>query len=258
MPVISETGIPRMNSFLHIIDSLSAWTGKAFAWCIVVLTASTCYEVFVRYVLNDPTVWAFDMSVQMYGALFMMAGAYALSQDAHVRGDVVYRLLPIKMQASIDLILYIIFLGPGAVALIYYGAGFASDSWRYNEVSWSSPARIQIYFFKTLIPISGALLLLQGFAEAARCVHCIKHGFYPARLHDVQETETMVMHEREDLEHEDKSHEQGGATDCPDDAGALYYRCAARLSDRLYADRNGVGFRLLRLLRPPAHADDFR
>ena len=107
-----------MTRILHFIDSLSAWSGKAFAWCIVILTFSTCYEVFMRYVLNAPTVWAFDMSVQMYGALFMMSGAYALSQDAHVRGDVVYRLLKIKTQAKIDLVLYILFLMPGALALI--------------------------------------------------------------------------------------------------------------------------------------------
>jgi len=188
-----------MTRILHFIDSLSAWTGRAFAWCIVVLTFSTCYEVFVRYVLNSPTVWAFDMSIQMYGALFMMAGAYALSQDAHVRGDVIYRLMPKKVQASIDLLLYTIFLAPGAVALIYYGYGFAVDSWFYKEVSWSSPSRIQIYFFKTLIPISGALLLLQGIAEAVRCVQCIRTGEWPARLHDVQETETMLVHEIEDL-----------------------------------------------------------
>ncbi len=188
-----------MTRILHFIDSLSAWTGKTFAWCIVILTFSTCYEVFVRYVLNAPTVWAFDMSVQMYGALFMMAGAYALSQDAHVRGDVVYRLMPIKVQASIDLVLYIIFLAPGAAALIYYGYWFASDSWFYKEVSWSSPSRIQIYFFKTLIPISGALVLLQGIAESVRCIICIRTGAWPPRLHDVQETETMLMHEQEDL-----------------------------------------------------------
>ena len=175
--------------------------GKAFAWCIVILTFSTCYEVFVRYVLNAPTVWAFDMSVQMYGALFMMAGAYALSQDAHVRGDVVYRLLSTRKQAFIDLVLYIIFLLPGAAALIYYGYGFAADSWFYKEVSWSSPARIQIYFFKTLIPISGVLILLQGFAESVRCVICMKTGEWPARLHDVEETETMLLHESEDLSH---------------------------------------------------------
>jgi TRAP-type mannitol/chloroaromatic compound transport system permease small subunit len=188
-----------MTRLLHFIDSLSAWVGKAFAWCIVILTFSTCYEVFVRYVLNAPTVWAFDISVQMYGALFMMAGAYALSQDAHVRGDVIYRLLSRRTQAGIDLALYILFLMPGAMALIFYGYGFAADSWFYKEVSWSSPARIQIYFFKTLIPVSGTLVFLQGFAESVRCVICLRTGSWPARLHDVQETETMLMNEQEDL-----------------------------------------------------------
>lgn len=188
-----------MTRLLHFIDSLSAGMGKAFAWCIMILTFSTVYEVFVRYALNSPTVWAFDMSVQMYGALLIMTGAYALSQDAHVRGDVVYRLMPKKVQASIDLVLYILFLGPGAAAMVFYGYGFAADSWFYKEVSWSSPSRIQIYFFKSLIPISGLLLLLQGFAESVRCVICIKTGEFPPRLHDVQETETMLMHEKEDL-----------------------------------------------------------
>ena len=188
-----------MTRILHFIDSLSAWSGKAFAWCIVILTFSTCYEVFVRYVLNSPTTWAFDMSIQMYGALFMMSGAYTLSQGAHVRGDVLYRLLSYKTQATIDVVLYILFLAPGAAALIYYGYGFAADSWFYKEVSWSSPARIQIYFFKTLIPIAGTLLFLQGLAEATRCVLCIRTGEWPARLHDVQETETMLMNEQEDL-----------------------------------------------------------
>ena len=189
-----------MTRILHFIDSLSAWFGKAFAWCIVVLTFSTCYEVFVRYVLNSPTVWAFDMSVQMYGALFMMCGAYALSQGAHVRGDVLYRLMSTKTQAKIDLVLYILFLMPGAIALVYYGYGFAADSWFYKEVSWSSPARIQIYFFKSLIPIAGFLVALQGFAECVRCIICIQTGAWPERLHDVQETETMLMNEQQDLQ----------------------------------------------------------
>jgi TRAP-type mannitol/chloroaromatic compound transport system permease small subunit len=189
-----------MNPFLHFVDSLSAWVGKAFGWCIVVLTFATCYEVFVRYVLNAPTAWAFDMSVQMYGALFMMAGAYTLSRNGHVRGDVIHRLLPVKVQASIDLALYILFLLPGVFALIWYGSRFAADSWSYKEVSWSSPARVQIYFFKTLIPIAGTLVLLQGIAEAARCVICLRTGKWPARLHDVEETETMALHQHEDEE----------------------------------------------------------
>lgn len=193
-----------MTRILHFIDSLSAWFGKAFAWCIVILTFSTCYEVFVRYVLNAPTLWAFDMSVQMYGALFMMCGAYTLSQGAHVRGDVLYRLLPKKTQAKIDFVLYILFLMPGAVALIYYGYGFAADSWFYKEVSWSSPARIQIYYFKTLIPIAGVLILLQGIAEAVRCLICIKTGEWPPRLHDVQETEAVLMKEQQELRDREK------------------------------------------------------
>jgi len=196
-----------MTRILYFIDSLSAWTGKAFAWCIVILTFSTCYEVFVRYVLNAPTVWAFDMSVQMYGALFMMCGAYALSQGAHVRGDVLYRLMSNKTQAKIDLVPYIIFLLPGAMALIFYGYGFAADSWFYKEVSWSSPTRIQIYFFKTLIPIAGTLVLLQGFAEAVRCVICIKTGEWPERLHDVQETEIRLMKEQQELHRQEKDHD---------------------------------------------------
>jgi TRAP-type mannitol/chloroaromatic compound transport system permease small subunit len=186
-----------MNPFLVFVDSLSAWVGKAFGWCIMVLTFATCYEVFVRYVLNAPTAWAFDMSVQMYGALFMMAGAYTLSRNGHVRGDVLHRLLPKRVQAGIDLTLYILFLLPGCFALIWYGYDFAADSWRYKEVSWSSPARVQIYFFKTLIPVAGALVLLQGVAEATRCVMCLRTGEWPPRLHDVEETETMALHTQE-------------------------------------------------------------
>ena len=204
-----------MNSYLRFADTLSAWMGKAFGWCIMVLTFATCYEVFVRYVLNAPTAWAFDMSVQMYGALFMMAGAYTLSRNGHVRGDVIHRLLPVKVQASIDLTLYILFLLPGVFALIWYGWDFAADSWRYKEVSWSSPARVQIYFFKTLIPLAGLLVLIQGIAEAMRCVICLRTGTWPPRLHDVEETETMAKHQQENgaSEHATGSAEQGRGTE---------------------------------------------
>jgi TRAP-type mannitol/chloroaromatic compound transport system permease small subunit len=192
--------VVRMNSFIHFADSLSGWVGKAFGWCIMVLTFATCYEVFVRYILNSPTAWAFDMSVQMYGALFMMAGAYTLSRNGHVRGDVIHRLLPIKVQAGIDLVLYFLFLLPGVFALIWYGYEFAADSWRYKEVSWSSPARVQIYYFKTLIPLAGFFVLVQGIAEVLRCIHCLRTGEWPPRLEDVEETETMAIHQRQDVE----------------------------------------------------------
>ena len=182
-----------MLNWIHYIESLSQWVGKAFGWCILILTLSVSYEVFVRYVLNSPTVWAFDMMVQMYGALFLMAGAYTLAQDAHVRGDVLYRLFSVRWQARVDLLLYILFFFPGMIALFWYGWEIASDSWRYKEVSWNSPARIQIYFFKTLIPVSGALLMIQGVAEMARCWIAMKTGKWPERIADVKETEDLLI-----------------------------------------------------------------
>ena len=182
-----------MTKFVYAIESLSNWVGKAYGWCILILTLSVTYEVFVRYVLNKPTVWAFDMMIQMYGALFLMAGAYALAQDSHVRGDVLYRLFPVRMQAFLDFLLYLLFFFPGMIALAWYGAEIASDSWRYKEVSWNSPARIQIYFFKTLIPLAGGLLILQGLAELVRCAKAMQSGVWMKRLDDVKETEEALM-----------------------------------------------------------------
>ncbi|WP_299405508.1 TRAP transporter small permease subunit [uncultured Roseobacter sp.] len=178
--------------FVHAIEGLSLWVGRAFGWCILILTLSVSYEVLVRYVLNAPTVWAFDMMIQMYGALFLMCGAYALAQDTHVRADVVYRLFPVKVQASLDFLLYFLFFFPGVTALVWFGYEIASDSWRYKEVSFNSPASIQIYFFKSLIPVAGALLMIQGVAELVRCVIAIRTGEWPERLADVKETEDLL------------------------------------------------------------------
>lgn len=182
-----------ITRFIYSVEGLNVWIGRAFGWCILILTLSVSYEVFVRYVLNAPTVWAFDMMVQMYGALFLMAGPYALAQDAHVRGDVLYRLFPVRWQARIDFVLYLIFFFPGMMALFWYGWEIAADSWRYKEVSWNSPARIQIYFFKTLIPLAGALLMLQGLAELFRCARAMRLGEWMPRLDDVKETEDLLM-----------------------------------------------------------------
>jgi len=187
-------------SLIHTIEQLSIWVGRAFGWCILILTLSVAYEVFVRYVLNAPTLWAFDMMVQMYGALFLMAGPYALAQDTHVRADLVYRFLPIRWQARIDLVLYIIFFFPGMAALVWYGWEIAMDSWRYKEVSWNSPARIQIYFFKTLIPLAGGLFILQGFAECLRCYLAMKSNKWLPRLEDARETEKILMDQESELE----------------------------------------------------------
>lgn len=181
-----------VTSVIHAIEQLSIWVGRAFGWCILILTLSVAYEVFVRYVLNAPTVWVFDMMVQMYGALFLMAGPYALAQDTHVRADVIYRFLSVRWQGRVDLLLYIVFFFPGMLALVWFGWEIAGDSWRYKEVSWNSPARIQIYFFKTLIPLAGALFIIQGVAECMRCYLAIKTNEWLPRLEDSRETEDIL------------------------------------------------------------------
>src|SRR4051812_23968163 len=144
-----------MQRFLLAIDRFSMTVGHTFAWCILILTLGTSYEVFVRYVLKNPTSWAFDMSYILYGALFIMSGAYTLSRNAHVRGDVIFRLLPPRVQGTIELILYFIFFSPGVTALIIAGYGYAHDSYGYKEVSVNSPAGMPIWQLKALIPIAG-------------------------------------------------------------------------------------------------------
>ena len=188
-----------MIPIIHAIERLSIWIGRSFGWCILILTLSVAYEVFVRYVINAPTVWAFDMMVQMYGALFLVAGPYALAQDSHVRADVVYRFLQPRWQALVDIILYILFFFPGMMALFWFGYVIASDSWRYKEVSWNSPARIQIYFFKSLIPLAGGLFILQGVAECMRCYLAMKNNEWLSRQQDSRETEDLLVVQAKEL-----------------------------------------------------------
>lgn len=187
-----------MEKFIYTVDSLSAWVGKAFAWCILILTFGVGYEVFVRYLLRNPTSWAFDISYMMYGTLFMMAGAYALSRDSHVRGDVFYRLWKPKTQATIEFILYFLFFFPGVLALIVAGFDYAGESWRYKEVSVMSPAGIPIFQFKLVIPAAGCLLLVQGIAQCCRCIVCLRTGAWPKHLEDIEETETILQHVHEE------------------------------------------------------------
>ncbi len=188
-----------MTRFLFFIDSLSTWVGKSFAWLILVLTFGISYEVFVRYVLRAPTSWAFDFSYINYGALFLMAGAYTLSRNGHVRADVLYRFWPPRRQASMDLVLYIIFFLPAVCAFIYSGWKYAYFSVSFREVSIFSPAGVPVFPLKALIPVTGLLLLLQGIAEIIRCILCIRLGAWPRRLHDVEETESIIMAEKKHL-----------------------------------------------------------
>ena len=188
-----------MEQFIFLVDKISAWVGKAFAWCIMIMTLGVSYEVFVRYLLRDPTSWAFDISYMMYGTLFMMAGAYTLSRDGHVRGDVLYRLWKPRTQATVELTLYVLFFFPAVIALILAGLDYAGESWSYGEVSVMSPANVPIFQFKTITPVAGGLLFLQGLAQSCRAIICLKTGQWPQHLEDVEEMETMMLHQKEDV-----------------------------------------------------------
>jgi TRAP-type mannitol/chloroaromatic compound transport system permease small subunit len=180
-----------VQNVLHTIDGISTWVGKAAAWLIMLLMTVVCIEVFKRYILNAPTAWIFDADNMMYGTLFMLCGAYTLAQNAHVRGDFLYSSMRPRMQASLDITLYLVFFVPGIAALIFAGSFYAADSWRILEHSNVTSDGPPVYHFKTIIPIAGALVRLQGVAEIMRCVVCLKTGEWPSRLADVAETDVI-------------------------------------------------------------------
>jgi TRAP-type mannitol/chloroaromatic compound transport system permease small subunit len=178
-----------MQKLLLFVDKFSTFVGKAFSWLIVGLTLLISWEVFSRYALDNPHAWAFDAMIMLYGTLFMMAGAYTLSKNGHVRGDVLYGFFRPRTQATLDLLLYIVFFIPGVIALTYAGYFYAAESWAINEHSNITADGPPVYPFKTVIPLAGGVLLLQGLVEIARCIICLRDGAWPSREEDVVEVD---------------------------------------------------------------------
>jgi len=192
-----------MQKLLLFVDKVSTFIGHAFSWLIVTLTLLITWEVFSRYALDNPHAWAFDIMIQMYGTLFMMAGAYTLAKAGHVRGDVLYGFFTPRVQASIDLTLYILFFIPGVIALTYAGYYYAGDSWRILEHSSITADGPPLYQFKTVIPVAGAILLVQGIVEIIRCGICLKEGDWPSREEDVEEVDVDKLKEMVHVKDED-------------------------------------------------------
>jgi len=181
-----------MQNFLLAVDRLSTFIGRFFAWAIVLLTLMVAWEVFSRYLLLNPHAWALDAQIMLYGILFMMAGAYALAHQAHVRGDILYASFSPRVQAAIDLILYGLFYFPSVLALIWAGWNFANESLAIRENTFS-PEPLPLYPFKFVIPVAGALLLLQGVVEVLRCVICLRDNRWPPRSKDVEEIDVEEL-----------------------------------------------------------------
>ena len=184
-----------MQKLLLFIDKVSTFVGHAFSWLIIALTALISWEVFSRYVLDNPHAWAFDAMIMLYGTLFMMSGAYTLSKNGHVRGDVLYGFFEPRTQATLDLILYFLFFIPGVVALTYAGYFYAAESWAINEHSNITADGPPVYPFKTVIPLAGIFLLAQGVVEIVRCIVCIRQGYWPSREDDVEEVDVDKLKE---------------------------------------------------------------
>ena len=192
-----------MQKLLLRIDKISTFVGQAFSWLIVALTLMITWEVFSRYALDHPHSWAFDVMIIMYGTLFMMAGAYTLAKSGHVRGDVLYGFFHPRTQATIDLILYILFFIPGVFALTYAGYFFAAESLAIRETSNITAEGPPIYPFKMILPLAGIILLAQGIVEIIRCVICIRQGEWPSREEDVQEVDVDKLKEMVHVRDED-------------------------------------------------------
>lgn len=183
-----------MQNLLLAIDRFSTWIGKLFAWAVVGLTLLISWEVFSRYVLNKPHAWVLDAQIMLYGTLFMCAGAYTLSKAGHVRGDVLYGFFRPRTQATIDLILYIVFFLPGIVALTWAGWFYFNDSLSIREQTFNADP-LPVYPFKFVIPFAGGVLLLQGLVEIVRCVICLREGDWPSREEDVEEVDVDKLKE---------------------------------------------------------------
>ena len=192
-----------MQKVMLLVDKLSTLLGQAFAWFIVSLTLLITWEVYSRYVINHPHAWAFDVMIMMYGTLFMMAGAYTLSKNGHVRGDVLYGFFPARLQAALDLTLFICFFIPGVVALAWAGYIYAGESWTINEHSNITSEGPPVYPFKTIIPIAGTILLVQGLVEILRCIVCLKEGKWPSREEDVEEVDVDKLKKMVHVKDED-------------------------------------------------------
>jgi len=192
-----------MQKLLLFVDKVSTWVGHAFSFFIVGLTVLISWEVFSRYALDHPHAWAFDAMIQMYGTLFMMAGAYTLAKNGHVRGDVIYGFFTPRVQATLDLTLYIVFFLPGVVALVWAGYTYAAESWAIRESSNITAGGPPYYPFKTIIPVAGAFVLVQGIVEIIRCVICLKEGAWPSRQADVQEVDVDELKKMVHVKDED-------------------------------------------------------
>lgn len=157
---------------IALVDAVSTAAGWLAGWLIVPMTVAVAYEVAARYAFNAPTRWAYDLTYMLYGAQFMLAASYTLLKGGHIRTDVFYERWSAKTRATIDAVSYVFFFFPGTLFILYAGAVEARQAWMIGERA----GRFPMYAFKTVIPVTAALLMLQGLSELIKCMRVIRRG----------------------------------------------------------------------------------
>ncbi len=164
-----------LKSILHVMDSISEWTGRIFVWLIIPLTLVVVYEVIARRVFNAPHIWATEVTNYIYGPHFMLVAAYTLLHQAHVRIDIIYAKFSARTRGILDIITNLVFFFPFCTIVIYQGIIFAQTSWSIGETSESAALRV-VPLIKTVIPVSFGLLFIQGSANFIRSIMLVVRG----------------------------------------------------------------------------------
>jgi len=167
---------PGLIKTVQRIDRFTDTTGVWIAWLNVPLVAAVSYEVIARYIFNAPTIWSFDVTYMLYGTIFMLGAAYALHKGAHIRTDFFYEKWTDKTKGMVDSISYIVFFFPSLIMLLVASGNEAWYSWTIGEMSEQTPWRPILWPYKTVVPVTCVLLMLQGISETIKSVYAWRTG----------------------------------------------------------------------------------
>ncbi|MGI9346416.1 MAG: TRAP transporter small permease subunit [Gammaproteobacteria bacterium] len=172
--------MPRgMAKIIHWIDSFSLWIGRIVCWLTVPLFLAMVYEVFVRYAFVAPTLWAYDISRMLYGAMFMLGAGYALMRGVHIRADFLYRQWPVRVQGAVDFALYFFLYFPGLIVFLWAASDFTLDAWSRGERGMDSAWMPYLAPARTTLPVGVLLLLVQGVSEILKSYYAMTRGRWP-------------------------------------------------------------------------------
>lgn len=168
-----------MARTITAIDRTSYFVGWLLAFLVVPIFVAMVWEIVARYAFRAPTMWAYDISRMLYGALFMLGAGYTLSRGLHIRADFLYRTLPVRAQGRIDFVLYVVFYFPGLLVLLWASSDFAWTAIEQGERGMDTAWMPVLGPIKSALPIGVALLLFQGVSEVLKSWYAATRGRWP-------------------------------------------------------------------------------